>query len=187
MNDFSKMSEELHLNGFFILEFDPKDMPMFGQIDDHIWFEPDEILEKGMLFKLHNDYEQQIITFFKQQVLPFGTELWGKPSFIDTCVNRGVEQASYLPHTDYHEGDIDFFALMYPVSWNSVEYGGFLHIQNTIFGSDYDKLFQPTIGKIVILNNMNPFFKHSVTQITPSEKILDRVLCTTSWKRGNFR
>lgn len=187
MNDFSKMATELHLNGFFILEFDSSALPEFGMIDDHIWFEPNEPLEKGMLFKVKNDYEQRIIEFFKREVLPNGTDIWGKPSYIESCVNRGVEQASYKAHTDYHEGDIDFFALLYPHQWDHSEHGGLLHIQNTIFGSNFDMLFKPTLGKIVILNNMNPFFKHCVTPITPPTAILNRVLCTTSWKRGNFR
>ncbi len=186
--DGELLARELHLNGSYILEADDPALPMLGAFDDHIWFEPSESCEKGMLFKIKNEYETNIANFFKSNILPFGKNIWGKPSFLDVCVNRGVEQASYVAHTDYHDGDIDFFALLYPTYWNSDLYGGHLVIEDRCQNSSSGtQVIAPTITKIVILNNMNPYFKHKVTSIHPSDEIPNRVLCTVSWKRGNFR
>ncbi len=186
--DSELLAKELHNNGSYILEAEDHTLPIFGTFDDHIWFEPKESCEKGMLFKIKNEYETNIANFFKSNILPFGKNIWGNPSFLDVCVNRGVEQASYTAHTDYHEGDIDFFALLYPMYWNSDLYGGHLVIENQYQNpSGGMKVIAPTITKIVILNNMNPYFKHKVTGIHPPTEILNRALCTVSWKRGNFR
>lgn len=179
----------IHINGFVILEVEQNSLPplpSFGEVNDHIWFEPEEILEKGMLFKVKNSYEDEVVKYFKTNIFPYGWQIWGYPSFVDATVNLGVEQASFTAHTDYHEGDIDFFALMYPVPWDSQQYGGLLTISNELDPS-FSLSLSPSNNRIIILNNMVPYVKHVVTPIAPAEKIQERALCTVSWKRGPFR
>lgn len=110
--------------------------------------------------------------------------LWGNNITAKLSLHRKCHYKVFEYHTDYYDCQSDFFILFYPMEWDNNNGGqvcfGVEDVNSEIVSQ---KVYFLTQQMLLIVNNMNPLFKHSVLPCTNDSR---RYLGCIEITKGTF-
>ncbi|MCB1712040.1 MAG: hypothetical protein KDH96_06085 [Candidatus Riesia sp.] len=127
--------------------------------------------------------EQHIIDQFLPIIKQYDF-IWGKNPKLSLFIQRKCHFKSLEFHTDYYDRQSDFFLLFYPKEWDNDKGGQICFgIQDTFGNVMVNEIYFLATDLVLIVNNVNPLFKHSVM---PCNDDKNRYLGCLEITRGTF-
>lgn len=177
--DTSKVIQEIFTKGVLLLSYDYN----IQQDILNSKFETDEVEIDVESIVWTPQLKQKIQSIFNPIFSQYNF-LWGDNIEIKISLHRKCHYKSLDFHTDYHDRKSDFFILFYPIEWDNNNGGQIcfgIESENKDIVSQ--QIFFITTDMLLIVNNMNPLFKHAVLPCCNSEQ---RYLGCIEINRGTF-
>ena len=127
--------------------------------------------------------EQKILNQFLPLIRDYDF-IWGKNPTLSLFIQRKCHFKSLEFHTDYYDRQSDFFILFYPKEWDNDSGGqisfGIQDMQGNVM---VNEIYFLATDFVLIVNNVNPLFKHCVM---PCINETNRYLGCLEITRGTF-